>query len=413
MPVTVDTTKDLRPIIQAKPDMRFATTFISNKYRDFAVKGETLMDKATGEIFTKRPEDGRVVSFFQNKKYMSELMLDLRVMLNNNGSFIYPNTDNTDACYLSTDYDMMSLYDNQDINIIDNDQIIPNTENSITQIQFNLSNNTNGFFCRLTSRDSDKSIIEWITNQYNSICKNYNGDDIDFINEKEKFNLIEKWEDSNAVINYDVIVTLGEDIITYPVTDYIRINEESCVIFPSSIGNATLQDADSIVVKINTISYEKIHFMFNHKLELGDKFTDGLNKFIYPDNAIYIRYCNICSFVDSSTDIHLLGNEFIIAMMDVPYVRRYMMKMSKLTSESNIILSPTRPSDDIWSTNGIWAEQVRDVFRGGETIELDCEINLKQLEMYLAKNDDTEYVNLSTTKNNTDIYVELDGDINA
>jgi len=58
---------DLKPIYQAKPDMRFATTFISNKYRDFAVKGEVLMDKATGEIFTKRPEDGRVVSFFQNK----------------------------------------------------------------------------------------------------------------------------------------------------------------------------------------------------------------------------------------------------------------------------------------------------------------------------------------------------------
>ena len=93
-------------------------------------------------------------------------------------------------------------------------------------------------------------------------------------------------------------------------------------------------------------------------------------------------------------------------MMDVPYVRRYMMKMSKLTSESNIILSPSRPSDDIWTTNGIWAEQVRDVFKGGYVVNMDCESNLKQLEMYLAENDDTDYVNFSKIANKDDIYVQ-------
>ena len=67
----ITTTADsYKPTNVEQPDMRFATTFLSNKYRDYAVKGESLMDKATGEIFTKRPLDGRVVSFFQNKKYI-------------------------------------------------------------------------------------------------------------------------------------------------------------------------------------------------------------------------------------------------------------------------------------------------------------------------------------------------------
>ena len=57
MPITTTESGDLKPTMVAKPDMRFATTFISNKYRQYAVNGESLMDKATGEIFTKRLED--------------------------------------------------------------------------------------------------------------------------------------------------------------------------------------------------------------------------------------------------------------------------------------------------------------------------------------------------------------------
>lgn len=412
MPVTTNCKADLKPTYQAKPDMRFATTFISNKYRDYAVKGEVLMDKVTGELFTKRPEDGRVVSFFQNKKYMEALMIDLRIMLVNNPSFTYPTSDIVNSFYLSTDYDIMCLYDNKDTNIVTEDHIVPNETDPVTKIQFNLSKHTNGFFCRMTSRDADKSIIEWITNQYNAVCKNYTGDDPDFITEKNKFSSIEKWEDSNAILNYELLITKNGDTVTHNLTDYIHINEESCVLFPASITSSVLESADNISVRILSIKYDKIHFMINHKADLGPNFIIGLNKFIYPDNAIYIRYCNICSFVDDSTDINLLGNEFIVAMMDVPYVRRYMMKVSKLSGESNIVFSPTRPTDDVWSANGIWAEHIRDVFKGGYTINLDCEVNLKDLEMFLAENDDTDYVNLSTVANDKDIYISEEGDLN-
>lgn len=401
------TNTDLKPIYQAKPDMRFATTFISNKYRDFAVKGEVIMDKATGEIFTKRPEDGRVVSFFQNKKYMTQLMMDLRILLNNNGAFRYPNIDDANACYLSTDYDIMCLFDNKDISIVDTDQIIPGTSD-VTSLQFNVSLKTNGFFCRLTSRDADKAAIEWLTSQYNAICKNYNGTNVDFLEEERKFGLIEKWEDSNATIKYQVIIKNPNETATYDVVDYVRLNEETCVLFPNIVFDDIYDETESITVKITSILYDKIHFMFNHKDDLGTNFTDGLSKFLYADNNIFVRYCNICSFVDKSEDIKLLGNEFIVVLMDVPYVRRYMMKLNT-DGDTNIILSPVRPTDDVWSVNGIWAEQIRDVFKGGKTIDLECEVNLKQLELYLAENDDTEYVNFSSIPNDTDILISEEG----
>jgi hypothetical protein len=384
--------------------MRFATTFLSNKYRDYAINGETIMDKATGEIFTKRPLDGRVVSFFQNKKYMSDLMLNLRVMLTNNQAFTYPIETDVNACYLSTDYDMMSIYNNTEASIITNDHIIPNGSVSTTKLQFKLSKKTNGFFIRLTTRDTDKAIVEWLTNQYNAACKNYSGTNADFIAEKNKFIQNEKWEDSNAIVNYTLSITTGSSTTNYTYDSYVRINEDSAVIYPSSITTSMLNNASSISVKINSFKYDKFHFMWNHRSTFGSAFTTAIAKFSYDQN-VYVRYTNICSFVDNSTDITLLGNEFIVALMDVPYVRRHMMKMSKLQGESTFIVTPGRPTDDVWVTNGIWAEQVREVFKGGYTVNKECEVNLKKLEKYIADNDNTSYVNFNTSNVATDIYI--------
>jgi hypothetical protein len=60
------------------------------------------------------------------------------------------------------------------------------------------------------------------------------------------------------------------------------------------------------------------------------------------------------------------------------------------------LLSVTRPTDDVWKVNGVWAEQVRDVFKGGYEIDFHSEIDLKALESYLASNDDTDYVSIVT-----------------
>ena len=74
MPVRLIDSTD-KPTYVSKPDIRFATTFLSHEYRDYSVDGETMMDKMTGEIFIKRPIDGRVLSYEQNKKYVTNLIL--------------------------------------------------------------------------------------------------------------------------------------------------------------------------------------------------------------------------------------------------------------------------------------------------------------------------------------------------
>jgi hypothetical protein len=397
-----DTRSSLKPIYEAKPDMRFATTFLSNKYRDYAVKGESIMDKTTGEIFTKRPEDGRVVSFFQNKKYMMDLALNLRILLNNNASFRYPSEDKLEAQYLSVDYDVMSINDEKDINIMDNDIIIPNDEEATYHnLYFQISKESNGFFCRLTSRDADKTVLEWATTQYNALFSSYDGSDTDFLAEKEKLESIEKWADSNATINYTVILSKNGKQQNLTFTDYIRVNEDSCLTFPVTLSPEVLLDTDTVTVRINSFTFDKLHTLYHYRASLPTKIIEGFDKFLYPDERAYIRYINICSFVDRSEDVILHENEFIVAMMDAPYIYRLMMKMNMIVDDSTFLLSPTRPGSDVWKTNGIWGEQIRDVFKGDYEIDLDSETDLKQLENYLAANDDTDYVSLDLDNSST------------
>ena len=83
MPTTVvDASK--RPTFITKPNSRFATTMLSTEYRDYAVRGEEIVDKATGELFIKRPVDGKIISFHQNhnKPYHFPLVISSQMVFN-------------------------------------------------------------------------------------------------------------------------------------------------------------------------------------------------------------------------------------------------------------------------------------------------------------------------------------------
>ena len=379
MPVLVTSIE--KPTFVAKPDMRFATTFLSVKFRDYAVKGESIMDKATGEIFTKRPADGRTVSFFQNKKYLHDIALRLRVLLSNNVNFTYDKTSES-GYYISTDYDSMSILDEQRLDILTHDFIAPNIEEeTTTQFKFNLSKKTNGFFFRCTTRDCDKALVEFLTHEYNERLETYSGDDPEYIIEHQKFIELEGWKLSNAVVEFTVKVEGTGATKVYTLTNYIRINEESCLYIPYQ---AITQDFplgfNSILITIKAVHYDKIHFMINHLNEFGDEFLNNYNKFIYPDNEAYIDYYNVSYFIDNSTDLLLLGNEFIIALLETYYIRNLMMQLTSLQNPGDFRMSINRPDDNDFGINTIWAERVRDVYKGGIEVDNDTETDIKLME---------------------------------
>lgn len=384
MPTTVISSTN-RPTFLEKPEIRFATTFLSSEYRDYSVEGEAIMDKMSGEIFLKRPVDGKVISFDQNKKYLHDLVFELRVLLTNNESFYYP-ADSIGGYYVCTNYDMVSINNEVSSDIQVNDTIIDNTsESTLHQFLFNLSNQTNGFFIRPMTRDCDKAAVEYMTNQYDKLMKTYIGSNKVIKDEQDKWEKSEVLGNTNIHMEYDVIVSDAFDTKTYSQTAEIHFNEGMCVLLPmTQIDKDFKYGYNSCTIKIKSFTYPKIRFVLANKVLMDGDFEENMAKFLAPDKKIYMNFVNVMSFVNNAGSIKILGNESIIALLDIPYVRRYMAKMAKLKSNSSWIQCIKRPDDDIWTANTVWAEVIRDVYKGGEEVWRGSETDVDRMEIYFS-----------------------------
>lgn len=363
MPVPVQPGQ--KPTIITKPNQRFATTALSTKYRKYSVNGELLKDDVTGEIFYKRHGDGKVVSFFQNKKRMQDLVLDLRVLLSTNMGFRYP-AGLENAFFINTNYDLVAMNKEQLINIYTDDITIDNdSAESLYTFHFAVSAECNGFFMEVDTRDCDKPVIEAITNYYNCAFKTYIGDSPLFLAEKDKFKST-SWEQSNATVHYHCICTKGESTHTYGCTSNIRLNEQSMIDLPDlDIATDFNGRPEKIEVYIDKITFEKLHFMITNKDLVAGTFPEILNKFIYEDGRIEASVANTMYFVDKPEDWVELGNEIVLAFIDTPYLHQYMGRMMSLTNNGDFIFSIRRPYADEWKVNGVWAEMLRIIDTNG------------------------------------------------
>lgn len=407
MPVVID--EDLIPTYVAKPDMRFGTTFLSSKYRDYAVNGESIVDKATGEIFIKRPADGRVVSFFQNKKYLYDLMLQLRVMILNNENFYYPAESDT-AYYLCTDYDIAAANNEQELDLLvsDYEQIIDSRPEH--KIRFRLSQWTNGFFILPTVRDSDKVFVEFLSNQYDTLLPSYNGHNQDCLLEREKLKKNLGWKSYNADIYFTVDVTSGSNTRSYSRTCSIRIGEDCYVPLPMHAINDDFGYIDEndestyrkIAVTITKIEFPKMRFMYDYREVFGEEFKRQLPTFGYPDYRIILEYLTIHSFIDKSIDVELNGNEFLVALMDMEYVNHYMGKIARLQADNSFIVSINKPTDADFAPNTMWAERVSETYKNGETIRNENPTQIMKLARWIAPHGMDNYMQASTADNKID-----------
>ena len=385
------------PALVVKPDMRFANTFLDAKYRDYSVPGEALMDKISGELFLKRPYDGRVLSFFQNKKMLHDVTLELRVMLTNNENIHYP-FDNDDAFFVMSNYDLLTINNEVIINLMNDDVPIQrNGDDGVelfNTLSFNISKDSNGFFCRPTTRDCDKPFVEFLVNKYNTFFENYNGTNAGYIQERNKFETIELWKDSSCEIEYIATkykngTAVGESItVTHPV----RVNENSGVEIPYTfVGERESRDFDYIKIEIINVTFYKVHFMIENKSIFGSEFENNYNKLLFEkdddgNGIVKPAEFSIMYFVDTASQIQLLGNEFLLAFLDIPYINRYMTKMSKLKAASQFITTIERPNDIEWGANTCWAERIRDVFEGGEIIDTPSPDSIEDIIDYFTPN---------------------------
>ena len=371
------------------PDVRFGTSFLDKRYKNYAENGEVIMDKVTGEILVKRKLDGKIKSFVQNDKYLHEMMIELRVMLNNYTQFTYP-SENDDAWFTNADFNVVDINQGVYVNALTtsgftfaNASIDPKNN-----FEFKVSSECNGFFMRAITRDTDKNLIQYLCSVYDSLYEDYAGSEPDYVTEHNKY-ADGVWATSDIEVAYGIAVTgtligqSGSTTRNFSDTAMIASNENSFVEFPANYSSA-FSTITSIEVSISSITFTKVNKAYTYIESIGDGFDktvfDGL---IAPDNAIYYENMNISAFVDKAEDIPINDNVLNICIRDMRNTLDYISIITKLGTNAGYIPSVTRPASDIWSANNVWAELCRRIAGAGVVTDTGSESDLDAIEKHL------------------------------
>lgn len=449
----------LEPLYEAQPNSRFASTFLSNDYRKYAIKGEALQDKDTGEVFIK-DKYGRVLNNTQAKRTIEDEMFDVAMMLRSNPTFTRPSqsVDGKEATYISSQIDVMALFGDNKFDMSTTDWVYKKDgviHRDSDFLGFTISEKSNGFFINLTTPDIFKQNVSLYASDYNienlKNIKNQTKMLADLRAAAKKDTNIRwltyntnKWALSHAVLNYSVFshdinelsgtsnppqTGVIENTLEFTFTEFIRVNENNCIIIPEAAITKLKQDyvkrpklKQSFFVVINYILFPKFNLLKNYfgtsKTNLADLKTYmythreydssevGL-ELTYTDNALPLEYVKIGRFVDSpltkvtseSGDVtkvfntafgaNIITNKFIkralgeIQDMDknATTVAReeqlistfisdkldiYMRNLTSTSSQGgNVLVNKEEPTNDVYKIGSMWAEPISTYFHAG------------------------------------------------
>lgn len=371
------------------PDTRFGTTFLDMINENAAVKHEVLMNKVTGEMFLKRPTDGKMISFTQNDKYVYDSLLELRILMNSDSPFNYPKTNT--SFFTSIDYATRYLRNDNKYDVLSGSSMqFSQSSSSDERFEFYTSPEASGFYLLLKPRTTDKVVIEYLTNLYDSVCKEYTGNDPELIVQRNKYVTIPNWENVNATVVYTLEVTgiskstNQERIIELDRTSYVRIGQHSLIRIGNEL-NEYFNRVLKIKVTVTNILFSKITFAQKDILNRQGYTKDTFNSLLAPDKRIDIPVSNVLSFIDNTRDIINGSSRTIIMGYDTHNLGRYLDIVDKINVSKGTISSPMRPSDGEWSVHNSWHEVIRYVNKSDNITTVDHETDIDSLIDYLYK----------------------------
>lgn len=386
---------ELEPLYEAQPNMRFASTFLSNDYRKYAIKGEAIQDKATGEVFIK-DKYGRVLNNTQTNTSIDSEMLRLAMQLRSNPEFVRPSQSGNDSMYINSQIDVMSLFDDNKFDMSTTDWVYKkdgkiNADSKY--LAFTISANSNGFFIELKTPNVYKANVYDYVDLYNHILTQLKSSDEDVrntvinnlkegVHNKVDITMSEysipKWKNSHAVLNYTLYSQETSDDLTgksytapdttpeFTFTDFIKVNEMNCVMLPEQAVRKMKQTyvkkngkRQTFFIVINYILFPKFnnikkYFIDNKDPAVSDdraiaKFKElagGLAhiqstsrpiNFEYGAQPLELEYVSIGRFIDKYVD----GEDSSITPFGgVIYTPNFVSKVtSQSTREDNIFIN--------------------------------------------------------------------------
>lgn len=380
-------------------DVRYGSSFLSVSKNKQSVPGEIMTDKTTGEIYIKRPQDSKIISFRQKSHTMYEAIQEFNMQFQSSIGFTYP--EDPGSYLLGTKIDVDEYV--QDENKID--LLIENHEFSTIigdkkDFRFDVSNKTNGFYIKPITRLGDRNINGYLTGQFSeheyvdfaTVTRSFT-DWLDLSNlysyaylytEWKEF---ENWKSSNAFVDC-TITTIGSDIDgntiknVKEVTVPIQLDEHNYVGFPSDY-NEEMETIYSINVVVNKIYAPKLQY--ERYLANDSNTTSGINpivdRMIEIDNKVVLQSVDLFYFISGSSQLPTNDNTLITQCFDVEFLDQAIIHIS--TSSGARAVQSQEEKPDAWPIDTVWSEEIRDIVYGERATETSSITKFSDLERSL------------------------------
>ena len=398
-------------------DVRFGATFLDVENKEKSVKGEILSDKIDGELFLKRPLDGRIVSFNQKASSTYEMIKDFNIEFVTAEGFQYPSKD----CYFTgIHFDTNGLSERnvgeKKIDICERNLEFPDRVGDENDFIFTVSETTNGFFFKPKLRYSDRILAGFLSGEFRVLeesgaleesfktwlgeNKLYGNGDIYDIWKK-----IEYWNESNAILMYTVQITgvnTSGEAMEKVISDIamIRLNEFTFIKFPISY-LLNMASIDSIRVRINSLMFPKIQYVTEQYKDSAGMYGEEIKQLMTPDYKMHLKETEVFYFIDSPDQLPDEVNCTIHHLVDYEFMKQSIQKINQTLANRPFASQPEELEDSEWSLDTVWNEELRRVNSGVRTYPMiGASTTVEEVERSLYFNDaiEVELTTMESTK---------------
>lgn len=389
-------------------DVRFGSSFLDITKHEKSVLGEIMTDKLTGEVYIKRPQDGKLISFRQKSHTVYEAVQEFNIQYQSSIGFAYP--EDPGSYLLGTKFivdEYLERDEKKDI-LLDNHTF--NTgSNGDKAFKFEVSNKTNGFFIKPITRLGDRNVCGYLAGQFSeheyinfsTVVRSF-PDWLDLSTLYDtaylytEWKALETWSSGNALVDCTVHVTGADKMgnvlenvkdLTVP----ININEYSCIRFPEDY-KEEMTEVYSIFVTINKVYAPKLQY--ERYLANDSNATSGISsvvdRMLEIDDRVVLNNIELFYFISGGAQLPTDENTVINQCFDVEFLDKAMVYLSTASGARAIQSQPLKP--EVYPIDSMWAEELTYI-EGNVITKTDAETNIHLLEksLYTESDDFVEY----------------------
>ena len=371
-------------------DVRYGSSFLDVGKNKQSVSGEIMTDKLTGEVYLKRPQDDKIISFRQKSHTIYEAIQEFNIQFQSSIGFVYP--EDPGSYLLGTKLDVDEyLSNNNKTDILLQNHEFSKVVGEHDDFRFEVSNKTNGFYIKPITRLGDRNVCGYLTGQF-SEHENINFTTVvrsfpDWLDLSALYDSaylytewkkLDNWKSSNGLVDCTIkVVGSNEDGNTIEniksFTTAIQLNEYSYIRFPDDY-NEEMVDIYSVNVIVTKIYAPKLEY--ERYLANDSTSSTGINtivdRMMEIDDKVVLQSVDTFYFISGASQLPTNKNTIIDQCVDVEFLTQAIVYLSTSSGSRSIQSQVEEPSS--WPIDTIWAEELRDI-EYGHTVKETSSVN--------------------------------------